>query len=185
MRSVATPRKSNLIADVSVRLRALVVVATVAVAAALTQVSTVAPAEAAVARAQAAPCPGSTSPPGGDTRYSVSRYSIQVYVIDQRGCVLMVQDKEILQLADGQQIVDACPPLVGCGFKNWLHGDIPAGSADSPEFAHVSLTLWIRKARYRDWKTGRIFGTCKTSTRFPIRFQNPGRKNFIRYRCTP
>ena len=130
-------------------------------------------------------CPGTIDTrPGNDSRRPPPKDVIAVWVVDQNNCLLVVKAVEILKTTDGYTQSTACP--VECGLRgNWTFGNFPSATSWTP--GHNG-SLWyqvrITKAAYFDSARNRAFGRCTTTRRFPLRYTNPGEKNFIRYRCT-
>ena len=159
----------------------------VAVLAALCVAAITAPSASSRQQASKAPfiCPGTIDTrPGNHSRRPPPKDVIAVWVVDQNNCLLVVKAVEILKTTDGYTQSTACP--VECGLRgNWTFGDFPSATSWTP--GHNG-SLWyqvtITKAAYFDTARGRAFGRCTTTRRFPLRYANPGEKNFIRYRCT-
>jgi len=146
-----------------------------------------APSASARQQASEAPfiCPGTIDTrPGNDSRRPPPKDVIAVWVVDQNNCLLVVKAVEILKTTDGYTQSTACP--VECGLRgNWTFGNFPSATSWTP--GHNG-SLWyqvtITKAAYFDSARNRAFGRCTTTRRLPLRYTNPGEKNFIRYRCT-
>ena len=158
-----------------------------AVLAALCVAAITVPSAPARQQASEAPfvCPGPVDTrPGDDRRRPPPKDVIAVWVVDQNNCLLVVKAVEILKTTDGYTQSTACP--VECGLRgNWTFGNFPSATSWTP--GHNG-SLWyqvtITKAAYFDSARNRAFGRCTTTRRFPLRYMNPGEKNFIRYRCT-
>jgi hypothetical protein len=180
-RTLSGPRDDLLVMRRSHRVSLAVLLAAFSVAALIAQ--------PALARQRAldAPfiCPGTVDTrPGNHSRRPPPKDVIAVWVVDQNNCLLVVKAVEILKTTDGYTQTTACP--VECGLRgDWTFGDFPSGTSWTP--GHNG-SLWyqvtITKAAYFDTARRRAFGRCTTTRRFPLRYTNPGEKNFIRYRCT-